>query len=158
LKPHDLLATSRLLVSANKHKPTQANLRRAVSTIYYALFHAMARNGADMLIGGEGAVKSSHAWVEVYRSLSHGTAKSACESKAVILRFPIEIVNFSQKFVEMQGKRHDADYDPGTKFYRSDVLNDLDSVDLAIKSFGSVSVKDKRAFASWVLFKNLKRS
>ena len=47
----DLLATARRLAKASPQKPRQSDLKRAISTAYYALFHAMARNAADMLVG-----------------------------------------------------------------------------------------------------------
>ena len=111
-----------------------------------------------MLIGGSGSVKSKHAWIEVYRSLAHGAAKSACADGQVIPRFPVEIIDFAGKFVEMQQKRHDADYNPYAKFYKSDVLTDIGSVEVVIAGLLASPVKDRRAFASWVLFKNTKRN
>lgn len=111
-----------------------------------------------MLIGGSGASRSKHAWIEVYRSLAHGSAKAACEHKQVIVKFPQGIVDFAVRFVELQGKRHEADYNPYAKFYKSDVINDIDAAELVIRQFEQVDLKDRRAFASWVLFKNIKKN
>ncbi len=47
----DLIALANRLASASPNKPRQADLRRAVSTAYYALFHAMAKNVADTMAG-----------------------------------------------------------------------------------------------------------
>ena len=44
-----MIVTARKLASASLKKPRQADLRRAISTAYYALFHAMAKDAADML-------------------------------------------------------------------------------------------------------------
>ena len=46
-----MIATARKLAKASPQKPRQADLKRAVSTAYYALFHAMAKDAADMLVG-----------------------------------------------------------------------------------------------------------
>ncbi len=51
--------------------------RRAVSTAYYAVFHALARLCADELIGKNG--RSSRDYERVYRALDHGPLKSAFE-------------------------------------------------------------------------------
>ena len=40
--PHDLIQTARRLTESGAVQPTQADLRRAVSTAYYALFHCLA--------------------------------------------------------------------------------------------------------------------
>ena len=49
----DLIATSRLLTSTPDPNtaPLPDSLRRAVSTAYYAVFHALANSNADCLIG-----------------------------------------------------------------------------------------------------------
>ncbi|RUW60975.1 hypothetical protein EOA16_14330 [Mesorhizobium sp. M7A.F.Ca.US.008.03.1.1] len=122
------------------------------------MFHCLAGTCADLLIGGSGSERSKHAWVEVYRSLAHGTAKSACEDKKTIGKFPASIDDFANKFVETQSKRHEADYNPLARFYRSDVLADIESVKIVIENFSKAPAKDRRAFASWVLFKNTKRN
>lgn len=129
-----------------------------MSAAYYALFHTLAKSCADMLIGGNGAARSKHAWIEVYRSLAHGAAKAACEHKQVIVKFPQALVDFADRFVELQGKRHEADYNPYAKFYKSDVINDIDAAELVIRQFQQVDLKDRRAFSSWVLFKNIKKN
>ena len=147
-----------MLVRSGHGKPTQTTLRRAVSTAYYALFHSLAGTCANLLIGGPGSLRSRHAWREVYRALAHGTAKGACEHRQVLNKFPVEIIDFAEKFIEMQRKRHDADYDPAARFYKSDVVMDIDAVELVIARFEAASTKDRRAFASWVLFKNAKRT
>jgi uncharacterized protein (UPF0332 family) len=46
-----LIVTARKLAKASPKKPRQADLKRAVSTAYYALFHALAKNAADQLVG-----------------------------------------------------------------------------------------------------------
>lgn len=158
LKASDLLATSGLLATVGSGKPSQVHLRRAVSTTYYALFHCLAGTSADLLIGGSSSERSKHAWVEVYRSLGHGPAKAACEDNKTISKFPQAIQNFADKFVEQQRKRHEADYDPYAKFYKSDVLADIASTKLVVDAFHQASLKDRRAFASWVLFRNIKKN
>lgn len=61
------------------------------------------------------------------------------------------IRDFGDLFVEMQRKRHTADYDPEAQFTKSDVIKDIDRVADVLARFSSVSTKDKRAFAIYVL-------
>jgi hypothetical protein len=56
-------------------------------------------------------------------------------------------------FVQMQSKRHTADYDPHEKFYKSAVLNDIAAVRAAITDFEAAPLKDRRAFAALAMFK-----
>ena len=153
MKPLDLLATADVLLKAGKGKPTQSNLRRAHSTAYYALFHCLARNCADTLLGGEGARRSNPAWRRTYRALDHGTAKTACSQQHSLATFSQPIQDFANLFNSMQIKRHEADYDPHISLFKSDVVNDVALVGQAIENFTSQPIKDRRAFCVHVLFK-----
>jgi hypothetical protein len=64
----ELIATARKLAKASPQKPRQADLKRAVSTAYYALFHALAKDAADMLVG-VGPSRPDKAWTQTYRAL-----------------------------------------------------------------------------------------
>ncbi len=46
-----------------------------------------------------------------------------------------------------------ADYDPGERFYKSGVKQDIAEAEDIIKRFKGVPIKDRRAFAAFVLFK-----
>ncbi|MCW5697757.1 MAG: hypothetical protein KIS96_13620 [Bauldia sp.] len=124
-----------------------------MSSAYYALFHELARSCADLLIGGPGAKRSRPAWNQVYRALEHGTAKNACLNGTVMPAFPRSIRNFADLFVQMQIKRHAADYDPDAKPYKSAVLGDIAAVETVLAGFRAAPVKHRQAFAALVLFK-----
>lgn len=76
----DLVALANRLTNASPGKPRQADLRRAVSTAYYAQFHAVAKNVADIMAGGAKGNRSEQAWAQACRGLQHGDAKAACEA------------------------------------------------------------------------------
>lgn len=153
MKPADLIKSARKLAHTAKKKPLQSNLCRAVSTTYYALFHALAQCCADTLIGSTGAERSMPAWLQVYRSFDHGVAKNACTGKKTIEKFPQDIQDFANLFVTMQEKRHAADYDPSTRLLKSAVENDIAAAELAISTLRTVPIKHRRAFAAWVIFR-----
>jgi uncharacterized protein (UPF0332 family) len=48
MDPIELFRISRLLASG---QPSQEALRRAISTAYYAMFHALANSNADLVVG-----------------------------------------------------------------------------------------------------------
>jgi hypothetical protein len=153
LQPIDLLKTATELIQPRRGKVRQANLRRAQSTIYYALFHTLARCCADTLVGGCNAAKSNSAWRQVYRALEHGRAKNACKAIETIKKFPIGIQDFASVFVTMQAKRHEADYEPEMTLLPSAVDSDIRAAESAIVDFMACPKKDTTAFAVWVLFK-----
>lgn len=71
----------------------------------------------------------------------------------MISRFPPEIQEFGEMFVEMQQQRHEADYDPDAAYYRDEALQLIDGVENTITQFDGVPSIDKRAFAVYVLFR-----
>jgi hypothetical protein len=48
--PRDLLGQAEHLVELDPKRPKQANLRRAVSSAYYALFHLLVEEAAASLV------------------------------------------------------------------------------------------------------------
>jgi hypothetical protein len=69
----------------------------------------------------------------------------------MIKSFPNDIQDFAGMFVEMQDKRHRADYDPDEISYKSEVLEDIDEAEDILSRFQKVPVKYRRAFAVYVL-------
>ena len=51
LRPEDFISLARHDLRRSVSRPSQVALRRALSTVYYAMFHTLAKNGADLLVG-----------------------------------------------------------------------------------------------------------
>ena len=149
----DNLASGR--IGTGRGRPRQAELRRAVSAIYYALFHTLARNSADLLVGNRSSTRTTRAWQQTYRSLDHGRIKRQCSqrrTKRILARFPQEIQDFADLFVNLQRERHVADYDPLEEFSRNSVAQFVESARSTIAEFEQTARDDRRAFAVFVLF------
>ena len=149
LNAHDLIATARGLTESRPRRPTQANLRRAVSTAYYAVFHSLARTAADLLIGRN----RNAAWYQVYRALEHGNAKNACRNKRILQGFPPAIQDFADTFVALQDARHEADYAFEGWYNYVDTLAAIDRAENAIGQLGQTDIQHRRGFVVHVLFK-----
>ena len=54
----------------------------------------------------------------------------------------------------MQKKRHRADYDPEGRWTKSDVEEDIEDAEGAIDGFEAAPIRDRRAFAVYVLLKH----
>ena len=129
---HDLMEAARVLAESGHAPPTQARLRRAVSTGYYAMFHCLAASAADLFIG----TVRGQAWHRTYRALEHGRARSACRQAQSMAEFPAEIRDFAKVFVVLQKARQEADYALDMDAYRkSDVLRRIASAEQAISQF-----------------------
>ena len=147
----DLIATVRRLARANPRRPKQADLKRAVSTAYYAMFHALAGQCADLLVG-VGQVRGNPSWTQVYRALAHGFSKDAC-MQVRRLGFPSEIVDFADAFVRMQEERHRADYDPNARYRLADAETLISNSERAISALESAQRPDRLAFVILVLLR-----
>ena len=146
-----LLETARSLVKNNTGRPRQADLKRCISTAYYALFHAFAQNAADCLVG-TGPDTPGKAWAHVYRALDHGTAKKACGE----LRrrgFPVSICEAAEAFVTLQQNRHAADYDPYHGVTKSDAIEAINLASVAIEKLNNADRKHRIDLAVQLLLK-----
>lgn len=154
----DLIETALALATLTPRRPGQAeaNCRRAVSTAYYAIFHCLANNAANLFIGR----KRNPAWHRAHRALEHGTIKKACQNKKAMAEFspefPPEIYYFAKKFVELQEMRQRADYaldDNPAVYYKTRVLVLITTAAFAIMQFEQTNVQHRRDFVAYVLFK-----
>jgi hypothetical protein len=153
LQPEALLNAARKLAGrTGSGRPRQAELRRAISTAYYAVFHELAREAADALVGKANRRTIPVAWSQVYRALNHGRVRSACRSEAFKNGFPDKIRSFGRGFVALQVKRHDADYNPLLpKLSLATVLDDIATAEQIITDFRLATPLDRRAFCVFVM-------
>ena len=86
----------------------QAHFRRAISTAYYAMFHALPENNANMLYGRETGQPKSPGWTAIYRALTHTRARSKLAPGNVV-GFPDSITDFAVTFLELQLQRENTD-------------------------------------------------
>ena len=147
--PKDLLAQADHLNKLSPKRPKQANLRRAVSAAYYAVFHALCWSNANVLVG-VGTTRPQGAWLQTYRAVDHGQAKARC-LYAPVKRFPAKIQAFADSFVTLQEYRHRADYSPDQHFTKQEVSVIVGLARSAVAAIGTAPARDRRAFAIHVL-------
>jgi hypothetical protein len=153
----DLLEQARRLATLDVRKPKQANLRRAISATYYAMFHLLVDEACRVLIGAQ---HNQSPFRQVLgRAFTHGAMKEACKSfgggtlkKGVAkglpagLTIPGEIRRLADTFVDLQEKRHLADYDLTERFKRSDVLRVITQVRNRIEDFKELPSSNEKRF------------
>ena len=147
-------------VGRGRGRPNQDELRRAISTAYYALFDALASAAADLFVGSSASARRNPAWVHTYRSLQHGFAKNQCarilagQNYQQPQNIPIldqRILSFAEAFSTMQESRLDADYNPAGTYYRSLVQILIGSAEQALSGFMKAPRDDRRAFVAFVM-------
>ncbi|HEY8162720.1 MAG: hypothetical protein ACR650_04110 [Methylocystis sp.] len=119
--------------------------RRAVSTAYYAVFHALARLCADELLGSERETRNSKDYERIYRALEHKTLRSVFQNAPKDNRALRQI---GDRVVLLQSKRHDADYLPARHvFSKAESLDLIASARSAVTLIGKLSAEERRALA-----------
>lgn len=125
--------------TANPGQPRNADLRRAVSSAYYALFHAITLSSVQQtcLSASDGQIYA------LVRLIRHEQIKRACQpllggSAPRHLASLVEEARTSERarrvaeaFPALQEARHQADYDHEADFTRPIALNYVDVADAA---------------------------
>jgi hypothetical protein len=146
-------------VGAGRGAPRNTDLRRSVSTAYYALFHRLALATAR-------AALPNAAPAEVYglaRHISHASVKQVCsyiageappkhlDAIVTRLRQNPELSAVANVFVDLQQQREDADYNHLADVTRPGVLGSVARAKQAIANVDRLSeTDDLRAFLSLV--------
>lgn len=148
--PSELLEVARLLLNTDFPKtPSDAQLRRAVSTAYYALFHKILRAAAARFVGPDQS--ATPAFSLIYRGFNHRGIRKVCEALRVstlkgtykhhLCREAVsqDMRDFAGAFTALQDARHLADYDPAIRFLPSDVSSLVDAAKVAVDTLDRVS-------------------
>lgn len=158
---HLLDQAARLLTPARPGFPRQADLRRAVSTAYYALFHFVLRAVADEFIGAR--QRKSARYALVYRSIDHRTLrdvsveagkKRASQRYAPYVPeggFGPELALFSDAVWELREKRHAADYDPSARFTAPDVERAINTARDAMRLLREAGEEQRKMYLTLLL-------
>ena len=143
----DLIATSRLLTTTPHPNtlPLQDSLRRAVSTAYYAMFHALASSNADCLVETPRDPLTEHAWSRVYRGLNHNTARRNLLQDLGL--YSPQIRQFADVFSQLQEQRHLADYDQSKTFSLDETIAWINLAEAAIEGFMQTSADERKIAA-----------
>src|SRR5947207_2881447 len=77
VNPEHLFEQADKLSSSASGAPRQADLRRAISSAYYGIFHAVMTAAADQFVGV--TKRSTSRYGLVYRSVDHAWLRTLCE-------------------------------------------------------------------------------
>ncbi len=157
----DLFAQAEMLATVDARKPKQVNLRRAVSSVYYGLFHYLTEESCIIVFGTRhGQAKYRHT---LGRAFVHTVMRQACVSfaggtlkESVIKALPRDaagkypvhasISDIARAFADLQQERNSADYDRNERFKRSDVLMLIEQAKQATANFDALPDSDDKRF------------
>src|ERR1019366_2869622 len=137
----DLLRQADHLATYEGANPSQASLRRAVSTAYYALFHLLIGDAASRWQG------SPEASTGFERGFQHGSMRNTSiqfgnpswkDWHRQRQPVPQPLREVAQAFVWLQDERHTADYDNHETWSTTDVEELLDATHAAFQNWQSI--------------------
>jgi uncharacterized protein (UPF0332 family) len=157
----DLFVQAEALAKLDAKKPKQVNLRRAVSSAYYAVFHYLVNETCQLQFGTQHAQRPYRNVLA--RAFAHPVMKAACASfgggtlKDAVTkglprdasgRYPVlkAIREIAATFVELQEKRHLADYDRSELFKRSETLLLIENAKDRVDAFSALPSSDDKKF------------
>lgn len=136
----DLLTQAGELLHKNEQNSNQADLRRAVSSAYYAIFHLLISEAA--LNWSRESSRDAFG-----RMFDHGLMRKASQRILDSRLFPFDgedptlvqnLRTVAQAFVQLQDKRHLADYHNGIRWTHTESLQEVTTVRKALLIWNSI--------------------
>jgi uncharacterized protein (UPF0332 family) len=159
MNPDRLFAQARMLADSGR-KPHDSDLKRAISTTYYAVFHCLAALCANAVVGRRKS--RAAAWRLAYRAIEHGKAKTDCmrfakDNQGLGDRSVSVLRELSIIFVELQDERHKADYDPRPcDISQLGVLAIIKRSEAVVDEIGNLKLEQVLDFPAHIIFKERK--
>jgi hypothetical protein len=151
----------RLTISPRPGPTRQVDLRRAVSSAYYGVFHFTCAALGDYFVGATHRSSPRHALV--YRSIDHRALRELCQGIVRATPPPKlarylpsgglgrDMVAFCGIVPELQDRRHRADYDPTAAFTRTDGHAAVTAGRSAVRRFRAAPVAERAMFLTLLL-------
>jgi len=129
----DLLEQAGILAKLDRNRPRQANLRRAISTAYYALFHLLiAASTANW--------KQARLRADLARGFEHRDMHQTCRATRN-KQFPSNngsgqhLVLVADNFIRLQAHRQTADYNNSKRWTKTETLGIIGLASAAFQSW-----------------------
>lgn len=163
LNPEFLLdQADRLIRAPVAGPPRDVDLRRAISSAYYALFHAVMTGIADTLVGR--THQNTPRYALAYRGVDHRALKILCidiqkspppikyRSYVSADRFGSDLKDFASAMVDLQIARHMADYDPRSRYRMIDATFNIDLARTRLAHWKRIDTDEKAIFSTMLAF------
>lgn len=153
MQPLELIDTAEQMLELNGGEPSEATLRRAISTAYYGSFHYLCRECADRLVGCKPNQRDRPAWRQAYRALMHRVAAERCKkvNGSNELNFPATVRDFAALFESMQTLRERADYDMRPGYTKLNTQAYVQNAREMIQKMAKVKPKHRTALAVFLV-------
>ena len=132
--------------------PSREVVHRAISTAYYAVFHAVNTSNADVLHGTPTNVTTARAWTATYRRMRHGSAARSLGQHLFHLTQDARLL--ANHFTSLKTARETADYDPNRSLTTGDANYWIGEARAALNVLQTMTAGDRRTFCNITLTGN----
>jgi len=158
-----LLVQAAKLLAEDPKRPYQANVRRAASASYYAVFHFFADELAKQVVGASAATDSLG--FAVGRALEHGSLRAAAERfssqgapanlplpfRSCLTRVSPQFRALASDIVSLQDLRHRADYDRAIHLQKREANVALSRAESLVQDWPRLDTDERRTFLVAIL-------
>ena len=132
--------------------PSREAIHRAISTAYYAVFHAISAINADVRHGVPTNPATARAWTNTYRQMRHGFATGSLRHNLFILTQDARHV--ANGFINLKTARETADYDPNRVMAVGDANYWIGEARAALIAMQAMTPADRQTFSNITLTGN----
>ena len=139
----------------NNAPPNSASreaIHRAISTAYYAVFHAICAINADARHGVPTNPTAAQAWTHTYRQMRHGSATKRLSQYLFSLTQDARLL--ANGFINLKTARETADYDPNRVMTVGDANSWIGQARAALIAMQAMTVADRQTFSNITLTGN----
>ena len=150
LQPTALLDSAQdSLINTSASAPTRETIHRAISTAYYAVFHAINASNADITHGGPTNPTTAQARTSTYRQMRHNSAASRLNNHFFSLSPNARLL--ANSFIALKTAREAADYDPNRILTAGHANYWIQEARSGLNALQSMSVADRQTISNITL-------
>ena len=129
--------------------PSREVIHRAISTAYYAVFHAINASNADIQHGVPTNAAAAQAWTSTYRRMRHGFATRSLGRHLFSLTYHAQ--SLANHFTNLKTARETADYDPNRILTAGDANYWIGAAKAALSALRAMTAADRQTFSNITL-------
>ena len=124
--------------------PSRETVHRAISTAYYAVFHAINANNAHVRHGVPANPATAQAWTNTYRQMRHNFAARSLGQHLFYLTGDAR--RLANRFINLKTARETADYDPNRALTAGEANFWIGEARAALTALQAMTAADRRTF------------
>lgn len=147
----DLIAAARhsLTPDPPATEASRASAHRAISTAYYAVFHALKEGIATAVVGQPSNQFSADQWTKMYREGNHRRIRDSLHNNRQ--QMSNNGAYFAQEYRSLHNARIQADYNPRVSYDEQDATVWIDRAETAIQTFLQLTQDERGALFALII-------